>query len=148
MHVQGSPAKAGEETSRGSPTSFVTASWIIDIQSLSSLQRIARGIAGFADLDFFAAEKMLQNKNLSTPWWPVTLPQFHLLTAPSNQRSSSQTAFHHSYLEHVRVVQMFTLVCITLHQYYSNILFLDPDSNRLMFTASSSRLTALFSNYS
>jgi hypothetical protein len=82
------------------------------------------------------------------PQWPATLPQSELLTAPGSHRSSPQKAFHHNHPEHVRIVQMFTLVYITLHPYYSNILFWEPGSNPLMFPALNSHFAALFNLYS
>jgi hypothetical protein len=132
--------------SRGSPTSFVTAPQTrsLTTRELVVIAPVARSITGFVCIRGLVTEKMLQKT--FAPRWPAT--QSELLTAPGSHRSSSQPASHHSHPEHVRIVQMFTLVCITLHPYYSNILFWEPDSNPLMFPAPNSHFTALFNLYS
>jgi hypothetical protein len=89
---------------------------------------------------------MLQTTLL--PQRPATPPNRELLTGPSSHRSNSPTAFHHTHLEHVRVVQMFTLVCLALHPYFSSILCLEHDSEPLMLTAPTSHFTALLTLYS
>lgn len=127
----------------GSLTSFVTS--ILERRRphlvVITPRRVVRSIAAFTcpDLGFCCRkEKMLQNTILPTPRWPATTPPFHLLTAPTSRRASSQPAFYHRHPEHVHIVQMLTVDRVTLHPPLSEYLFLDPDSSRLMSTVANS----------
>lgn len=142
----GYPCRDGDGDGAGIPQRRSSLPRASSTTRLVVITPVARSIAGFVCIWIQVPKKMLQSTHL--PWWPATPPPSELLTAPSGHRSSSQTAFHHSHPEHMRVVQMVTLACLPLHPYDSNILFLGPDSNRLMLTASSSHLTALFSIHS